>query len=72
MIARSYCDETLPNSRRQTVTDHLEYNIIFPTIEKTERKPSSSREQQIIGIVMVSKRDFDNVTYDWNCDIYSL
>ena len=39
----------------------LEYNITFLSIEKTERKPCSIRER-IIGIVMVSERDFDNVT----------
>ena len=49
----------------------LEYNIIFPTIEKTDRKPCSIREQ-IIGIVMVSKRDFDNVTCIWSCNVYTL
>ena len=49
----------------------LEYDVIFPTVEKTERKPCCIREQ-IICITMVSKRDFDNVTYDWSCDIYAL
>ena len=49
----------------------LEYNIIFPTVEKTGRKPCSVREQ-IIGIAMVSKRDFDNVTCDWSCSSYAL
>ena len=44
-------------------------NITFPTIEKTtERNPYSIREH-IIGIVMVSKRDFDNVTYNCSCNI---
>ena len=46
----------------------LEY---FPTIEETKRNPCSVREQ-IIGIAMVSKRDFDNVTYDWICNIYAF
>ena len=49
----------------------LEYNTTFPTIEKTERKPCSIRKQ-MIDIVMVSKRDFDNVTYDWGCNSYAL
>ena len=53
------------------IKDTSEYNIIFPTVEKTGRKPCSIREQ-IIGIAMVSKRDFDNVTYDLSCNIYSL
>ena len=48
------------------VQTYLEYNIIFLTIEKTERKPCCIREQ-IISIAMVSIRDFDNVTYDWTC-----
>ena len=39
----------------------LEYNITAPSIEKTGRKPCSIREH-IIGIVMVSECDFDNVT----------
>ena len=41
----------------------LEYNITFPTIEKTGRKLCCIREQ-LIGIAMVSKRDFDSVTCD--------
>ena len=49
----------------------VEYNIIFPTIEKTGRKPCCIREQ-IIGIAMVSKRDFDNVTCNWSCSSYAL
>ena len=48
-----------------------EYNIIFPTIEKTGKKPCSIREQ-IIGITMVSKRDFDNVTCERSCSSYAL
>ena len=28
MIARSYCDETLPNSRRQTVRDYGKHAFI--------------------------------------------
>ena len=47
------------------------YLLNIPTIEKTERKPCSIREQ-IIGIVMVSKRDFDNMTYSWSCNMYAL
>ena len=39
----------------------LEYNITFLSIEKTGRKPCSIREH-IIGIVVVSERDFDKVT----------
>ena len=49
----------------------LEYNTIFPTLEKTRRKPCPIREQ-IIGIVMVSERDFDNVTCLWSCSSYAL
>ena len=29
-------------------------------------------KEQIIGIAMVSKRDFDNVNCDWRCNIYAL
>ena len=54
-----------------TVKPTSEYNIIFPTIEKTGRNPCSVREQ-IIGIAVVSKRDFDNVTCDWSCGSYAL
>ena len=49
----------------------LEYNITFLSIEKTGRKPCSIREH-IIGIVMVSERDFDNVTCVWSCNVYAL
>ena len=63
-----------------------EYNIMFPTFIKTERKPCSiifltfikterkpcSIRKQIIGIVMVWKRDFDNVAYDCSCNTYAL
>ena len=49
----------------------LEYNIIFPTTEKTGRRPCCIREQ-IIGIEMVSEHDFDNVTCIWSCDVYVL
>ena len=49
----------------------LEYNITFPSIEKTGRKPCSIREH-IIGIVMVSERDSNNVTFVWSCDVYAL
>ena len=38
----------------------------YPTTEKTGRKPCCIREQ-IIGIVMASERDFDNVACVWNC-----
>ena len=38
----------------------LDHRITFLSIEKTGRKPCSIREH-IIGIVMVSERDFDNV-----------
>ena len=48
----------------------LEYDI-FHTTEQTERKSCSIREQ-IIGIAVVSKRDFDNVTCDWRCSSYAL
>ena len=54
-------------ARRTTV--RIEH--YFPTIEKTEGKPCSIREQ-IIGMAMVSKHDFDNMTYDWSCNIYAL
>ena len=49
----------------------LEYNIIFLTIEKTERKPCCIREQ-ITDIVMVLEIDFDNLTYVWICNVYAL
>ena len=48
-----------------------EYNITFLFIEKTGRKPYSIREH-IIGIVMVSERDFDNVTCQWSYNVYAL
>ena len=41
-----------------------EYNIIFPTIEKTV--------EQIISIAMASERDFDNVSCVWTCNVYAL
>ena len=47
----------------------LEYNI--PTTEKTGRKPCCIREQ-IIGIVMASERDFDNVTCVRSCNLHVL
>ena len=43
----------------------------FSAIEKTGRKPYCIREQ-IIGIVMASERDFDNVTCVWCCNLYAL
>ena len=49
----------------------LEYNIIFPTIEKTGQKTCYIREQ-IIGIAMVSESDFDNMTGVWSCGVYTL
>ena len=49
---------------------NLEYNIPFLSIEKTGRKPCSSREH-IIGIVIVSERDFDNVTCVWSYNVYT-
>ena len=49
----------------------LEYNIIFPTIKKTERKPFSIREQDHMHC-NGSKHYFNNVTYNWSCNIYSL
>ena len=49
----------------------LEYNITFLSIETTGRKPCSIREH-IIGIVMVSERDFDNVTCVWSYNVYAL
>ena len=49
----------------------LEYNITFFSIEKTGRKPCSIREH-IIGIVMVSERDFDNLTCVWSYNVYAL
>ena len=50
---------------------YLEYNIIFPSMGKTGRAPCSIKEH-IIGIVMVSERDFDIVTCVWSCDVYAL
>ena len=50
---------------------NLEYNITFLSIEKTGRKPCSIREH-IIGIVIVSERDFDNVTCVWSYNVYAL
>ena len=49
----------------------LEYNIIFPTLENTGRKPCSIREQ-IIGIAMASGCDFDKVTCIWTHNEYEL
>ena len=48
-----------------------EYNIVFPHVEKTGRKPCCIREQ-IIGIVMASEGDFDNVICEWSCNVYAL
>ena len=49
----------------------LEYNITFLSIEKTGRKPCSIRKH-IIGIVMVSERDLDNVICVWSYNVYAL
>ena len=49
----------------------LEYNITYLSIKKTGRKPCSIREH-IIGIVIVSQRDFDNVTCVWSYNVYAL
>ena len=54
-----------------TLQTRLEHNITFPSIEKTGRKPCSIGEH-IIGIVMVSERDFDNVTCVWSGNVYAL
>ena len=51
--------------------NRLEYNIILPTIKKTGRKPRCIREQ-IIGIVMASERDFDNMTCLRTCNLNAL
>ena len=45
--------------------------ITFPSTEKTGRKPCSSREH-MIGIVMVSERDFDIVTCVLSSTVYAL
>ena len=45
--------------------------VLFLSIEKTGRKPCSIR-RHIIGIVMVSKRDLDNVTCVWSYNVYAL
>ena len=42
--------------------------MVYYFLEKTVRK-SCCISEQIIGIAMVSKRDFDNVTFDWSCNI---
>ena len=49
----------------------LECDIIFLTVKKTGRKPCCIREQ-IIGIVLVSLRDFYNLTCVWSCNLYAL
>ena len=49
----------------------VEHNIIFLSIEMIRRKPCCIREQ-IIGIAMVSKRDFENVTSVEICNMYAL
>ena len=49
----------------------LEYDITFLSIEKTGRKPCSSRKH-IICIVMVSERDFENVACVWSYNVYAL
>ena len=46
----------------------LEYNITFPSVKKTGIKLCSVREH-IICLVMVSERDFDNVTGVWSCNV---
>ena len=52
--------------------NHLsEYNIIFSQLKRLKESHSSIREQ-ITGITMVSKCNFDNVTYDWSCNLYAL
>ena len=52
-------------SNRLNLYLRLEYNIVFSSVQKTGRKPCCIREQ-IIGIVMASQRDFDNVTCVWS------
>ena len=47
------------------------YNIIFPTVEKTWRKMCNIRVQNHGGIAVVSKRDFDNVTYMYSYNIHA-
>ena len=47
------------------------YSITFPSVEKTGRKLCSIREH-IIGIVMVSESDFDNVACIWSCNAYTF
>ena len=42
-----------------------EYYINFPTTENAGGKPCYTRVQ-IIGIAMVSEREFDNVTCVWS------
>ena len=69
----------MPGIRKRSVNTHtdgqqfLEYNITFPSVEKTStgRKPCTIREH-IIGIVIVSELDFDNVTCLWSCNVYAL
>ena len=58
MIVRSYCDETLPNSRRQTVVGNLDRNIIRKLVVKLE------------GNEIISIDDYDILYsyYDcWKC-----
>ena len=59
------------NSSVVMLNQKLEYNITFPSIEKTGRKPCSIREH-IMGIVMVSQCDIDTVTCLWSCNVYTL
>ena len=47
----------------------LEYNITF--LYWKDWKPCSIREH-IIGIAMVSERDFDIVTCVWSYNVYAL
>ena len=48
----------------------LEYNIIFLTMKNNGRKPCCMREH-IIGVAMVSERDFYNLTFS-TCRMYGV
>ena len=69
-LGRTFSQKNIPQSPL-VYKCNLEYNITFPSIKKTGRKPCSIREH-IIGIVVVSKRDFGNVTCVWSCNVYAL
>ena len=49
------------------------YNIkLFSPLLKRREKTRVVLEKKMIGIAMVSERDFDNVTCVCSCNVYAL